>query len=77
VDNNINDREFSKLLEDRDRMLRLVRTAVRNAVLEHKRAGNPVAGWENGKVVIVPPEDIDLPEGESSTIRSKHTLTGK
>jgi len=38
----------------------LVRQAVREAVLDHKRAGNPVAGWKDGKVVIVQPEDIDL-----------------
>jgi hypothetical protein len=70
VDNNVNDREFSRLLKDKDRMLKLVRAAVRNAVLEHKRVGNPVAGWENGKVVIVQPEDIDLPEEELSPIPS-------
>ncbi|HEX5322320.1 MAG TPA: hypothetical protein VFW40_00940 [Capsulimonadaceae bacterium] len=34
--------------------------AVRNALADHKAAGNPVAEWRNGKVVIVQPEDIDL-----------------
>ncbi len=32
--------------------------AVREAAREHKRAGNPVAGWQDGRVVIVAPEDI-------------------
>lgn len=53
---------------DRDRLAELlssdelqdeaVREAVRIALLEHKAIGNPIALWENGKVVIVQPEDI-------------------
>ena len=35
-----------------------IQRAVREAVLDHKRVGNPVADWQEGKVVIVPPEDI-------------------
>ena len=35
-----------------------VQRAVREALREHKRAGNPVAGWQDGRVVIVAPEDI-------------------
>jgi hypothetical protein len=34
------------------------RKAVRAALLEHKRHNNPVAVWRDGKVVIVPPEEI-------------------
>ncbi len=34
------------------------RRAVRAALLAHKRAGNPVAAWVDGRVVIVPPEEI-------------------
>ncbi len=32
--------------------------AVREALLDHQRAGNPVAVWRDGKVVIVPPSKI-------------------
>lgn len=45
----------------------VLRRAVRQALLMHKRAGNPVAGWRDGKVVIIPPEEIevdDQPENE-------------
>jgi len=42
----------------------LVRQAVRAAVLEHKRNGNPVAGSVNGKVVIFQPEEIDVREND-------------
>jgi hypothetical protein len=27
----------------------------------HKRLGNPIATWKDGKVVIVPPEEIVIP----------------
>lgn len=33
--------------------------AVRKARQEHKRAGNPVAEWRDGKVVWIAPEDIE------------------
>jgi hypothetical protein len=39
--------------------------AVRHALLMHKRAGNPIAVWRDGRVVIIPPEEIvvdDEPE---------------
>jgi hypothetical protein len=31
---------------------------VREALRQHKRAGNPVAEWRDGKVVWIQPEDI-------------------
>jgi hypothetical protein len=34
--------------------------AVRNALLHHKRAGNPVADWRDGRVVWLAPEDIPV-----------------
>ena len=35
-----------------------IRRAVREAILAHAKAGNPVATWRDGKVVWVPPEEI-------------------
>jgi len=34
--------------------------AVRKALREHKRAGNPVAVWRDGKVVVLQPEEIEV-----------------
>lgn len=34
--------------------------AVREALLMHKRAGNPVAVWRDGKVVLLQPDEIEL-----------------
>ena len=37
-----------------------LRRAVRHALLLHKRAGNPIATWKDGCVVIIPPEEIPV-----------------
>jgi hypothetical protein len=57
------------LIAYHDEIERALRRAVRQALLMHKRAGNPIAAWKDGKVVIIPPEGIevdDLPETEAS-----------
>ncbi|MBI1762699.1 MAG: hypothetical protein HYR56_14790 [Acidobacteria bacterium] len=40
----------------------LFQQAVQRALWRHKRLGNPVSVWENGQVVIVPPEEIEIDE---------------
>jgi hypothetical protein len=47
-------------VEDIPRILAALRRGVRNALLRHKRAGNPVAVWRDGRVVWVPPEEIPV-----------------
>ena len=39
----------------------VLQRAVREALLMHKRIGNPIATWKDGRVVIVPPEEIVIP----------------
>ena len=39
---------------------RVFQQAVEHELSIHKRLGNPVAAWRDGKVVIIPPEDIVL-----------------
>jgi hypothetical protein len=36
----------------------ILRRAVHQVLLEHKRAGNPVASWESGQVVMISPDEI-------------------
>ena len=59
-------------VEDVASILRALRQAVREALLDHKRAGNPVAVWRDGRVVWIQPQDIptDRPagDGESSDV---------
>jgi len=47
-----------------------LRRATRNALLDHKRAGNPVATWRDGKVVIIPAEEIEVEETAGDSERS-------
>jgi len=36
----------------------VLRRAVHDALLKHKRAGNPIPAWKDGKVVMIPPGEI-------------------
>lgn len=49
---------IAELFADHALISAAISRAVRKAVLDHARAGNPVATWENGKVVWIPPEEI-------------------
>ena len=40
---------------------RVLQRAVNHALRMHKRLGNPIATWKDGKVVIIPPEEIVVP----------------
>lgn len=43
---------------------RAIKKAVYEALLMHKKLGNPVAIWRDGKVVILQPDEIILEEPE-------------
>lgn len=45
-----------------EELTEILRRAARQALLEHKRAGNPVASWDGEKVVMIAPEDILVEE---------------
>jgi len=39
-----------------------LRKAVRDALLRHKKLGNPIAIWQDDKVVWIAPQDIQVDE---------------
>lgn len=43
-----------------DEIDKACRRAVRDALLKHKQAGNPVAVSVNGSVVLLQPEEIEV-----------------
>ena len=45
-----NGREIDKALQQ----------AVKEALLKHKTADNPIASWKDGKIVWIQPEDIPV-----------------
>jgi hypothetical protein len=47
-------------VQDVELITRALRQAVREALLSHKRAGNPVAVWQNERVVWVPADEIPV-----------------
>ena len=55
-------RSLSHFPETDEEEERLMGEAVWDALRQHKEAGNPIAVWEDGKVKIIQPEDIVLPE---------------
>jgi hypothetical protein len=51
---------ISELLEDRPRIEKALRDAVQDAMRTHKLFGRPIVVWRDGKVVWIPPEEIEL-----------------
>ncbi len=47
-----------QMLADADAVDAAIRESVREALLMHKRLGNPVASYENGRVVWIPADQI-------------------
>lgn len=43
------------------RLEKAMQLGVAKAIAEHKAAGRSIAVWKNGKVVVVPPEEIVVP----------------
>lgn len=50
----------SERIRDTARILRALRQAVQEALLDHKRTGDPVAIWRDDCVVWIPAEDIPI-----------------
>jgi hypothetical protein len=55
--------ELIRRFSDTDLLTSLIQQAGREAVLDHKRNGVSVSTWQDGKLVIIQPEDIEVPEG--------------
>jgi hypothetical protein len=48
--------------KDTEAVQRAAAQAVRDALRRHKEAGVGAVIWRDGEVVIVPPEEIEVPE---------------
>ena len=55
-----NSRDISDRFNDDELMDQALRDAVNDALLDHKRAGNPICVWRDGKVVWIQPQDIPV-----------------
>ena len=55
------DPEFRRqILAQADAVLGAIREAGRDALRMHKRMGLPIVSWQDGRVVLIPPEQIVL-----------------
>ena len=57
-----------EIFADGKRVEAFVRDALRDVRILHKKMGVPLVGWQNGKLVSIPPEEIqiDLPAADNS-----------
>jgi hypothetical protein len=53
-------RSFAERMKDNDLLLAAMDKAVHAAIREHKLLGRSIVTWENGKVKIIPPEEIPV-----------------
>lgn len=51
-------KDISKIIAEGTEIDEAVKQAVQKAVLQHKLAGNPIVGMQNGKMVWLKPEEI-------------------
>lgn len=54
-------------VSDLKRIERALRAAVRDALQRHKRDGDPVAVWRDGRVVWLPPDQIPTADESNET----------
>lgn len=50
--------KISEIFENKERITKVLSDAVNEALLQHKKASNAVVSWEDGKIVLIHPEDI-------------------
>jgi hypothetical protein len=50
--------KISLILNNTKLVTAIIQSGIRDALLKHKQAGNPVCEWKNNKVVWIAPEKI-------------------
>lgn len=51
---------IDEALADKEKIMAAVAAAVREAVLKHKQAGNPIVVMKDGKMVWLQPDEIEV-----------------
>jgi hypothetical protein len=50
--------EISLIMNNPELVQKILQSAINDALLKHKQAGNPVCGFQNGKVFWIAAKDI-------------------
>jgi len=53
-----NEDQISAIMNDSKKVREIIQSAINDALLKHKQAGNAVCELKNGKVVWIKPQDI-------------------
>ena len=61
--------KIDAFFSDNERLTKAMGRAVQDALRVHKALGHSVVSWEDGKVVIIPPEEIQLEEPADGPIK--------
>ena len=62
---------ISERMKDNDLLLRAMDKAVHDALRTHKLLGQSIVVWEDGKVKIIPPDQIPVDVNRSTNGTSK------
>jgi len=57
-------KDIAQLFEEGTEIDRALRLGVRDALIMHKKLGFPIVVWQDGQIVWVPPEEIEIPPEE-------------
>ena len=60
VPEDVQERSIEDVFADEEAITGALKKAVRAALIEHKKLGHPIVVWENGKIVWIPPEEIEV-----------------
>ncbi len=52
--------DVQRLIAESDAVVAAIQASVTEALLAHKREGLPIVDWQNGRVVLVPPDEIEI-----------------
>lgn len=56
----LTDEEFAAIFTDTERLTEILQAGIFAELLKHKKMGNSVCVWRDGKVVWIPPEQIPV-----------------
>ncbi len=57
-DKNLVNDNITQILNDPERVTKIIQSGIQEALLKHKQAGNRICEWRNNQVVWIPPEKI-------------------
>ena len=49
-----------EIMSDAEKVRQIIQSGIKDALLKHKQAGNPICGWKNGKVYWIEAKNISV-----------------